>query len=453
MLAFLSGDVQAVKSKFRPLPGTAPWYKEATKSTWVKPDWPVDYVVPNFGQDKTIKESIKNMEAAEEQLKHKMQATFKPPKGHPIDYKVPNFGQDNDIKLTLDNLDQSEKDLKHKWTPDLSKKKPLPQDYFVPNFGVDTEIKTTQNSLNIAEKITKKKWNWRPPTKEEKAGFPKDYFVPNFGLDHDIKVTQANIAAQEKIHGKWTPKQDENGVWMVPSPINNNNYTYKSLVQLDAEVESDPICSSAGCNYNSEKPTKLGYPIDYFVPNFGKDREVRWTDSSLAWAEKNRGHVWNYIKPDKKPEADPDFRIPDFGLDEDVVWTQENIDNQQKVLGHEWKPVQDENGVWVVPTAFDNKSYTYAADKANVQLESETKREPLLTWKPKAPSSHPVDYFVPNFGKDHENVITTDNSLRVAEKIVGHKWNYTPPTKEQKAGHPVDYKVPNFGMDHDIMWT
>lgn len=310
------------------------------------------------------------MEAAEDQLKHKMQATFKPPKGHPVDYFVPNFGQDHDIKLTQDNLKQSEEDLKHKWVPDLSKKKPLPRDYFVPNFGVDHDIKTTQNSLNIAEKLTGNKWNWRPKTKAEKAGHPVDYFVPNFGMDHDIKITQANIAAQEKIHGKWTPKQDENGVWMVPSPINNNNYTYKSFVQLDSELESDPICSSAGCDYKSEKPKALGYPINYFVPNFGRDRDVKQTDASLAWAEKNRGHQWNYKKPGKK-EADPDFRIPDFGLDQDVVWTQENIDLVSKDLKHEWKPVQDENGVWIVPSAIDNKSYTYAADKANVQLDAD----------------------------------------------------------------------------------
>jgi hypothetical protein len=29
-------------------------------------------------------------------------------------------------------------------------------------------------------------------------------------------------------------------------------------------------------------------------------------------------------------------------------------------------------------------------------------REPLLTWKPTDPASHPVDYAVPNFGVDHE---------------------------------------------------
>lgn len=35
---------------------------------------------------------------------------------------------------------------------------------------------------------------------------------------------------------------------------------------------------------------------------------------------------------------------------------------------------------------------------AAVQIQ----REPLLTWKAKDPASHPVNYFVPNFGMDHD---------------------------------------------------
>jgi len=151
---------------------------------------------------------------------------------------------------------------------------------------------------------------------------------------------------------------------MVPEAINNKSYTYanaqlseKELVQLDAEAESDPICSSAGCNYASEKGPKT-HPMNYFVPNFGRDRDIIGTDLSLAWAEKNVGHRWNWVKPPKK-EPEPDFRIPDFGLDEDVIWTQESIDLVSKNMKHEWKPVQDENGVWIVPEPAENKSYSY----------------------------------------------------------------------------------------------
>jgi hypothetical protein len=36
------------------------------------------------------------------------------------------------------------------------------------------------------------------------------------------------------------------------------------------QVDSDPICSSAGCNPGG----KTAYPMDYFVPNFGLDHDI-----------------------------------------------------------------------------------------------------------------------------------------------------------------------------------
>ena len=77
---------------------------------------------------------------------------------------------------------------------------------------------------------------------------PKDYFVPNFGIDHDILDAQANIKSLEKVHGAWNPKQDDNGVWIVPTAHDNNSYNYKNVqLESDISLESDPICSSAGC--------------------------------------------------------------------------------------------------------------------------------------------------------------------------------------------------------------
>ena len=53
-LAFLSKDVMAAKSSYRPTEEQAPWYKTASSSTWNTPDWPINYKVPNFGVDKEI---------------------------------------------------------------------------------------------------------------------------------------------------------------------------------------------------------------------------------------------------------------------------------------------------------------------------------------------------------------------------------------------------------------
>lgn len=71
----------------------------------------------------------------------------------------------------------------------------------------------------------------------------------------------------------------------------------------------------------------------------------------------------------------------------------------------------------MVPTAADNASYSY---NANVQLDEETEREPLLTWAATAPAdSHPINYFVPNFGVDHD-ISTSILNTKSTEKILNH---------------------------------
>ena len=44
-----------------------------------------------------------------------------------------------------------------------------------------------------------------------------------------------------------------------------------------------------------------------------------------------------------------------------------------------------------------------------------------MTWKPTDPASHPVDYFVPNYGVDHD-IIATQNHEKLVAKQMGSKW-------------------------------
>ena len=83
---------------------------------------------------------------------------------------------------------------------------------------------------------------------------PKDYFVPNFGVDHEIKASLKNTKDAEAKLGTWTiPKED---------------------VQLESDVWSDPICSSAGCNQYLHPESKEDFPKGYGVPDFGVDRDI-----------------------------------------------------------------------------------------------------------------------------------------------------------------------------------
>jgi len=278
-LTILSDEVLAMKLKYRPLAGTAPWHKDAEANSWVKPTWDVDYFVPNFGLDKDIKVSLDNVKTTEAKLGHKLAASFEKPKGHPTDYYVPNFGLDKDIKVAQANLEETEKDLGSKLSASFEKPKGHPTDYFVPNFGLDHTVKV---SLDNVEETEKELGHELTASFKKPKGHPVDYYVPNFGLDHDILTAQKNIKDQEKKHGVWTPKQDDNGVWQVPTAAPNSSYTYR-LLQLDSQIDlqDDPICSSAGCTQYQHKKKKPEYPIDYPVPNFGGDHSIAATDESL----------------------------------------------------------------------------------------------------------------------------------------------------------------------------
>lgn len=58
----------------------------------------------------------------------------------------------------------------------------------------------------------------------------------------------------------------------------------------------------------------------------------------------------------------------------------------------------------------------------NRMIQLDADREPLLTWKATEPEQpYPINYAVPNFGRDHD-INTTHKSLDYAQKEKG-KWN------------------------------
>ena len=427
------------------------------------------------------------------------------PKGPAKNYFVPNFGVDEDVKNTLAHVEAQEKRLKHKWTPKQDEngywivpepinnraytygspslvqtdaevktetesdpmcssagctyknKAKHPMNYFVPNFGVDQDIGDNHESLDWAE--SNLNHTWIPLLKKDAPdAHPQNYFVPNFGVDEDIVDAQKNIATQEKKHGKWTPVQDDNGVWEVPEAIDNNLYKYRSLVQTDADIktESDPICSSAGCV--RADIVKKTHPMNYFVPNFGRDKNINETWGSLDWAETSLNHKWLPLLKKDLPKGHPmDYKVPDFGLDEDVVDTLDHVKKQEKRLKHSWKPVQDENGVWIVPEPIDNNSYKYVKDTLNVQLDADVDSDPICSSAgcvraDIVKKTHPMDYFVPNFGRD-KNINETWASLDWAENSLKHHWVPTYKEDVKKDEHPMNYKVPDFGLDEDVVDT
>jgi hypothetical protein len=339
MVALALFTSKAVAIKYRPYPGTVPWGSDADLPEWRNPqDHPVNYGVPNFGEDSEIKYTKKNLAYAEEYHKHELAASFDAPGTPPRNYFVPHFGEDNEIKYTKKNIADAETNLNHELNTDESSAPK--RDYFVPHFGEDTEMKYTKENIAKAEN----KLGHEYDTSAAPGGPPRNYFVPNFGEDEDLTFTKKNIANSETKNGEWNVQKDGNGAWILPSVDENKIYGFKdennwpsdklpSLIQTDANVhvitESDPICSSAGCTQYKHKKKSLGYKIDYGVPNFGRDHDINDNFASLATAEEMVGSKFQIGTAASKAKwANPakktlyDFNMP---LDGEVISTMKNL--------------------------------------------------------------------------------------------------------------------------------
>ena len=245
-----------------------------------------------------------------------------------------------------------------------------------------------------------------------------DLHLPNLGADQDIVDAQNNIAAAEDTLGTWTPTQDKNGFWNVPTPFAADSYNYHGrdvFVQLDAETESDPICSSAGCD-QYEHPKLKGYPMDYPVPSFGADPEITSVHSALANAETQVGHKW-VLEPlgkDKGPVIYNDQKP----LDVDIQNSLESMDRQEGIHGA-WNPAQDKDGNWIVPKAIDNRSYSY--DSENVQLSSSSDPVCASVGCPKGYMETVVEPKIVQYPTadtlDHDITVTINNDKLAAEMV------------------------------------
>lgn len=224
----------------------------------------------------------------------------------------------------------------------------FPTGYTVPNFGVDNDIRISKKNLVKAEKEVGHKLK----ATFDKPGPPADLRRPDYGVDSEIKsINQSLTAAEKKLKKKWNVK----------------------LLQL----ESDPICSSAGCTQYKHKSTPLGYPIDYPVPSFGADPDIEANHRSLSIAEAMHNHKlimgtpeskakWHNVAKDTMYNFAPD-------LDKDIVDTQSHLGIAEGIRQHKWNianvqldaelasdPICPSSGCW-------KSEYTKEVEKSIVQ--------------------------------------------------------------------------------------
>ena len=160
-------------------------------------------------------------------------------------------------------------------------------DYPVPNFGPDPENANTMNSIAIAEKMNNHKLIMGTP--ESKAKWhtvAKDTLYDYHpALDKDVINTNRHIAEAEDKLG----------------------------VTMDVQLHSDPIGSSIGITEYALPKGKKSHPMDYFVPNFGTDKDMLDQETDLAVAEKEVGHKFEVKEAEKG--AAKDYKVPNFGQD------------------------------------------------------------------------------------------------------------------------------------------
>lgn len=118
-----------------------------------------------------------------------------------------------------------------------------------------------------------------------------------------------------------------------------------TLLQTDSDLhlQSDPVCSSAGCTQYKHKKKDLGYKINYPVPNFGRDHDINHNFGSLDWAENSLNHKWVWKTPEK--EADPVTYYDNGPLQDDMVTSLKNLKEQEGIHGAWELPPKDYVGI------------------------------------------------------------------------------------------------------------
>jgi hypothetical protein len=208
------------------------------------------YTVPNFGQDKDIKDSLENTGKAESQLNHVWKAV-----------QLEN-AEKSDIMIESDPICSTAGCTQYAHPPpkdSTTEPPPAAVDYPVPNFGKDPDMVSTMNSIKIAEEMnTHKLVMGTPESKAKWHNVAKDTLYDYHpSLDKDVISTNKHIAEAE----------DTLGFQMV-------------------QLQDDPIGSSIGVTqYLHPGPKEKPYPMNYVVPNFGVDQEILDHDSNLAKTE------------------------------------------------------------------------------------------------------------------------------------------------------------------------
>jgi len=142
------------------------------------------------------------------------------------------------------------------------------------------------------------------------------------------------------------------------------------------QMESDPICSSAGCE-QYKHPKKKMHPMNYPVPSFGADPDMAGTNQSLAVAEASTGHKWDFTfaKPPVNNAAKTMYNFAPE-LDGHIKTSLKNLAEAEDTLDYKWDILNPDNEVTALGINSDpNYSSLGAADDKAYRQKTSTQSD------------------------------------------------------------------------------
>ena len=178
---------------------------------------------------------------------------------------------------------------------------------------------------------------------------------------------------------------------------------------------------------------------------------IQIAENKLEWPVFDAESL-KFVKPEKHPV---DYPVPDFGRDHDIATTEANLKAAETQHGHTWTPKKDKDTEkWILPSAHSEKSYTYSRYMVDpdqlgelvglwIEEGADSEFRPPVgstPWHDDHTGSKrlppPEPYTVPNFGVDHD-IISTQKHIADAEK----KYGVMKVKKDPKTGKAMRFEL------------
>jgi len=181
------------------------------------------------------------------------------------------------------------------------------------------------------------------------------------------------------------------------------------------QLESDPICGSAGCDQHLKKEKKT-HPMDYFVPNFGKSPEINDVNQSLEAAQEQLNHQWSWKLEKKKPLDPPTLYNYHPELDADMKATANHLGWAEQSTG------QTLDADELMQSHHSHKKHIHHKIHSLAQSDPISGSAGWPERKGKKAAAADVEYPNPDTMELEPDMVDSAAHLKATEKTLGRKW-------------------------------